>query len=316
MPLGKFRSEKFGKEKPGQESDEVAGVVERLAMLLEAGIAPDAAWGYVGEFSSHPVAGSVARSVGLGARPVDVFSASSAFRRSGAGAWRTLATAWAVADASGAPLAPSLRQLASALRDRAETERDIEVSLAGPLATARLVGWLPIVGLGFGMLMGVDVIGTLLGGILGWGVLVAGIVLLVGGRLWTRRLARRAAPESAVAGVDLDLVAVALTGGVSVARAKAMVRDVSMTYRVGAATESGLDRILGLASRAGAPAVDLLRSEAQQVRRDARIEGKRAAATLAVRLMLPLGVCVLPSFMLLGVAPVVLSIISSTLRGF
>jgi tight adherence protein B len=44
-----------------------------------------------------------------------------------------------------------------------------------------------------------------------------------------------------------------------------------------------------------------------------RIEGKRAAASLAVRLMLPLGVCVLPSFMLLGVAPVVLSIVSSTI---
>jgi tight adherence protein B len=78
------------------------------------------------------------------------------------------------------------------------------------------------------------------------------------------------------------------------------------------AKESGLERILGLASRAGAPAVDLLRSEAEQARRDARIDGKRAAASLAVRLMLPLGICVLPSFMLLGVAPVILSIVSST----
>jgi tight adherence protein B len=190
------------------------------------------------------------------------------------------------------------------------------VSLAGPLATARLVGWLPVAGLGLGMLMGVDVVGTLLGGMLGWAILVAGVGLLLGGRLWTRSLTRRAAPVSAVAGIDLDLIAVALTGGVSVARAKTLVRDASDTFRTTLSAESGLERILELASRAGAPAVELLRSEAKQARRNARIDGKRAAATLAVRLMLPLGICVLPSFMLLGVAPVILSIISSTIGSF
>jgi tight adherence protein B len=288
-------------------------VVERLAMLLEAGIAPESAWGYVGEFSVHPVATAVARAVGQGARPVEAFTSTGACRRSGAEAWRALATAWAVADASGAPLAPSLRQLATALRDRAETERDIEVALTGPLATARLVGWLPVAGLGLGILMGVDVVGTLLGGTLGWVILAIGAGFLLGGRVWTRELTRSAAPTTAVAGIDLELIAVALTGGVSVARAKALVREASATFDVTVPPESGLERILGLASRAGAPAVDLLRSEAEQARRDMRIEGKRAAASLAVRLMLPLGVCVLPSFMLLGVAPVILSIVSSTI---
>lgn len=305
--------ERPGRARPGRESDEAAGVVERLAMLLEAGIAPESAWGYVAEFSVHPVATAVARAVGQGARPVEAFTSTGACRRSGAEAWRALATAWAVADASGAPLAPSLRQLATALRDRAETERDIEVALTGPLATARLVGWLPVAGSGLGMLMGVDVVGTLLGGILGWGILAIGVGFLLGGRLWTRGLTRRAAPTTAVAGIDLELIAVALTGGVSVARAKALVREASATFGVTVSQESGLERILGLASRAGAPAVDLLRSEAEQARRDMRIEGKRAAASLAVRLMLPLGVCVLPSFMLLGVAPVILSIVSSTI---
>jgi tight adherence protein B len=305
-----------GRARPGRESDEAAGVVERLAMLLEAGIAPESAWAYVGEFSVHPVATGVARAVGQGARPVEAFASTSACRRTGAEAWRALATAWAVADASGAPLAPSLHRLATALRDRAETERDIEVALTGPLATARLVGWLPVAGLALGMLMGVDVVGTLLGGLLGWGILAIGVSFLLGGRLWTRGLTRRAAPTSAVAGVDLELIAVALSGGVSVVRAKALVREASASFglaeAVTVAKESGLERILGLASRAGAPAVDLLRSEAEQARRDARIDGKRAAASLAVRLMLPLGICVLPSFMLLGVAPVILSIVSST----
>jgi tight adherence protein B len=75
---------------------------------------------------------------------------------------------------------------------------------------------------------------------------------------------------------------------------------------------SALRDTLALAERAGAPAVDLLRSSAQQARRDARVDGMQLAAALGVRLMLPLGVCVLPSFMLIGVAPMVLSIVSST----
>ena len=95
-------------------------------------------------------------------------------------------------------------------------------------------------------------------------------------------------------------------------RAKSLVRDSSVRFQFDGEGSGELDSILGLAERAGAPAVDLLRSAARQARRDARIEGKRSAAALAVRLMVPLGVCVLPSFMLLGVAPVVLSIISST----
>ena len=41
-----------------------------------------------------------------------------------------------------------------------------------------------------------------------------------------------------------------------------------------------------------------------------------AAAVLAVRLMIPLGVCVLPAFMALGVAPLLIAVISSTVAGF
>jgi tight adherence protein B len=73
-----------------------------------------------------------------------------------------------------------------------------------------------------------------------------------------------------------------------------------------------VERVLELSARAGVPAGGLLRGEADRRRREERSAGQAAAASLAVRLMLPLGLCVLPSFMLLGVAPVVLVIVSST----
>ena len=73
--------------------------------------------------------------------------------------------------------------------------------------------------------------------------------------------------------------------------------------------------MLELSARAGAPVAELLKAEAFRVRRAARADGTARAAALGVRLMLPLGVCVLPAFVLLGVAPLMISVISGTLGG-
>ncbi|MFF1633450.1 type II secretion system F family protein [Leifsonia sp. NPDC058248] len=312
-----------------READAAAETVEGLATLLEAGVAPESAWHHLGEFDRHPVVAAIAEAVGGGLRPVEAIGRAvanrrvvanrrrpppitGASRRDDVGSWRALGAAWAVADAAGAALAPSLRQLAVSARDRAETDLEIEVALAGPLATARLVAWLPAVGLGLGVMMGADVLGTLVGSPIGWGLLGAGIALVAVGRLWTRALTRQAASSGGTPGLQLDLTAVALTGGVSVERAGSLVHDACSRFGIDGAEPTELHRTLALAERAGAPVVELLRSAARKARRDARIEGKQRAAALAVRLMMPLGVCVLPSFMLLGVAPIVLTIVSST----
>ena len=68
--------------------------------------------------------------------------------------------------------------------------------------------------------------------------------------------------------------------------------------------------------RAGVPAAELLRSEADQQRRDARTEGQRRAVNLGIALLIPLGVCVLPAFMLLGVVPLLVTVLSTTLSEF
>ncbi len=43
--------------------------------------------------------------------------------------------------------------------------------------------------------------------------------------------------------------------------------------------------------------------------------GLAGAERLAVRLVLPLGTCVLPAFVLIGVVPVVVGVLSSTVGG-
>jgi tight adherence protein B len=304
----------------------VASVVQRLAVLLTAGVAPAAAWGYLaedaGEGILRTVAGDAARGVPIAESLVAaVGDAAVAQARAqpqaqaqaqGAQAWRGLAAAWQVATVAGASLAPSLRQFASSLRELAQTHRDLSVALAGPVATARMVMVLPLIGVLFGLALGFDTLGTLFTTAPGWVCLVLGIALMVGARLWNRRLVARAQPRILTPGLDLDLMAIAVSGGASLVRASVAVEEARAVCGLAPDGAAGIESVLSLSRRAGVPAAELLRSEAEEVRRRARSDGQRAAATLAVTLMLPLGLCILPAFMLLGVAPLIISIVSST----
>lgn len=75
-----------------------------------------------------------------------------------------------------------------------------------------------------------------------------------------------------------------------------------------------LARALAEAWHAGAAPIPVLRLVATQERREARQRAGAAAARLGVRLVLPLGLCLLPSFVLLGIVPLVLSL-GGTLLG-
>lgn len=68
-----------------------------------------------------------------------------------------------------------------------------------------------------------------------------------------------------------------------------------------------------LSARTGAAAAGLLTSAASSVRARRRWEAEAAAARLGASLVLPLGLCTLPAFLLLGVVPVVLSMATELL---
>ncbi len=233
-------------------------------------------------------------------------------------AWLALAAAWFVAGEAGAPLAATLRELAVAFRDQAQLERELAVALAGPRSTARLVGAMPVVAVLFGALLGFDTLRTLVFTAPGLICLVLGAGLMLAGGRWSGALVRRAALADPGAGLTVELTAIAMTGGMSAARARALAEGAAERYlaAAGTAERTIVDDVLALSRRAGVPAAELLRSEAQQARLRARSAGQQRAARLGVTLMVPLGLCVLPAFMLLGVMPLLISVLSSTLRSF
>lgn len=273
----------------------VAAAVQRLAVLLEAGLAPLQAWPLLAETGEATARAVVAAPPGTG---------TGAVLAAQGGAWRDLAVAWRVAETAGAPTAPSLRRFAEVLRDAQDTRDDVAVALADPAATARLVGWLPLVAVVLGVALGFDVVATLADPI-GVACLVAGGALMLAARRWSARLVSAAQPGAALPGVQADTMALALSGGVSVDRAIAVVRESG-----GGEPEAAVRDVLEFSRRSGAPAVELLRATAAELRRSARTDGRLRAARLSSRLLLPMGLCTLPAFLLLGVAPMLLSVLS------
>jgi tight adherence protein B len=304
--------------------DDVAAVAQRLAVLLRAGVTPASAWRHItvpagdgsgAPGSEDPVLSAVASRLAAGdAVEASIRDAIGDSPPRVASAWLGLGALWSVAEEAGAPIAESLRTFADTLRSLADVERDLAVALAGPAATARTVLMLPVVGVLLGALLGFDTLRVLATTFFGLSCLGAGALLLVLARAWMRRVLRVARPRNATPGLVAELTAVAMSGGASIDRARSSVRGALALFSVDAGDEDGVvDEVLALSRRAGVPAAELLRSEADLARRRARADGRRAAEEAGAALMLPLGACVLPAFLLVGVAPLLASVISSTL---
>ncbi|WP_447913326.1 type II secretion system F family protein [Microbacterium phyllosphaerae] len=280
---------------------DTATSVQTLAVLLQAGAVPVVAWRHLASIGDVHAESIVAR-IDAGAPLIAAIEAEG-------GAWQDLAAAWEVATTVGAPLAEVLRMIAETLRDAASAADDVRIALAEPAGTARLLLWMPLAGLLLGFALGFDTVGVIVGTPSGAGCVVAGLLLVLAARMWTARLLRLARAEPGTPGMRAELMAVALSGGASIPRALRLVEE-SPASRIG--DDARIRSVLDLSRSAGVPAGELLRASAGQERHASRVDGRMRAAKLSTKLLIPLGVCTLPAFLLLGVAPMLLSVLVST----
>ncbi|MET3773926.1 hypothetical protein [Arthrobacter nitrophenolicus] len=148
-------------------------------------------------------AGSVAvlasaRAAAAGGTPVSeairrTLDATPAVRNREARIWSELAACLDIAEASGCPLADVLTRFAAQLEVEDDADAARQTALAGPKATVTLLTWLPLMGLGLGVALGVDPVAVLLGTPLGLAALAAGLALTAAGRVWSARLVSAAA---------------------------------------------------------------------------------------------------------------------------
>jgi tight adherence protein B len=199
-------------------------VVQQLAALLKGGRAPSRLWDelwlvYAGSGGStgqeqtphgqrldaaSTAILAAARGAALRGAPV-AEAIRLAVRASGLPAgsgepriWTELAACFEIAEASGCPLADVLARFAAQLEVEDDAEAARQTALAGPKATVTLLTWLPLLGLGLGICLGVDPLAMLVGTPIGIAALVAGILLTAAGRIWSARLVRAAVGAAVV----------------------------------------------------------------------------------------------------------------------
>ncbi len=169
--------------RPAREPDRVRVAVAQVGALLRSGASPAAAWSRALEVpvdaEGIPDRDALARAVG-GARPAGAVVAAARLARE-----------------VGAPLGGVLEAVGAALVAQAEAHAEREASLAGPQATARVLLWLPALGVLLGSALGAEPLATATDGGVGTAAVLLGVLALLAGRAWTRRLvaAARAAGD-------------------------------------------------------------------------------------------------------------------------
>ena len=239
-----------------------------------------------------------------------------------------------LSSALGAPLADILEAVAGGVAESGHAEASRRTALSGPRSTARLLALLPLAGLLLGAAVGARPEEVLLDGGLGSALGLFGIGLMVVGHRVTARLV--AAATAPVCRVDealvLDLAAAALSAGASLPGALQALGEaldergltvVGRALLLGAEWDEAwqapddaawrerrtrLEGCLRPGWEDGASPTALLVGTAAALRAGRRAADEEAAERLAVRLVVPLGLCHLPAFVVLGIAPVVASV--------
>lgn len=249
--------------------------------------------------------------------------------------------AWRLSVEAGVPLADAIDVGVELLRADRRAASQLEVALAGPRATIRVLTLLPLAGPLLGAAFGVSPAAWLSSPISVASVL-AGVALMGFGRWWCARLIAGVsrAPDGAdpveIAGTT-DLLALVLRGGCGVVDGLEQVAAVSGPQvaadlaSVAAAVRWGMPwtqawgavgsgwsavaRAVVLADALGVPPSGPLSRAAADQRRDHATGIEIATARLGVRIVLPLGLAFLPAFVLVGLVPLVLALAGELWRG-
>lgn len=296
---------------PTPPERDTSEVIATLSALHHAGLSVSRAWSEVADLEgTGAVPRAIARAIGSGASPHEAIGAITADADE---PWRAMGACWAITRATGAPLSPALAALSEALRDCARTERAVAAALAGPQATMRLVMVLPVVGLLGSALGGGDSIGFLLTTGLGRGLLCAGVIMMGLAWWWLRAARTRALPEPGSLSLELDLFASACGGGALPERARSTVEENLARYRLTVGRSSALPDLIALSRRAGVPVAALARAHGALDRDRARTDAEHRLQRLSVAVVVPMGLLVLPAFVVLAVVPMAVGLWSGVI---
>jgi tight adherence protein B len=200
----------------------------------------------------------------------------------------------ALCERLGSAPAENLERLAQVEVAQAKAVAELEVAASGPRASARLVTLLPAVVLLGAQLLGMRVLNSV--NIFTSGSILLGALLLVGGRSWSSRILERAKPKTDDPGAALDAFAAAMNAGLP---QRVAAEEVESLF----GPQLQVAQLISTSAETGLAVSKLALAEADRQRLTWRIESERRIHEAGVRLMWPLGLAVLPAFVLIAVVP-------------
>jgi len=209
-----------------------------------------------------------------------------------------------IARETGAPRSRILRVVADALDANIELEREATIAATSARHSALVLTALPAFTLIVTEFFGMHALGFLLGAPIGWLCLAVGAGASFGGWIWMDRLRRRIATPSLATGILGDVVAEIL----SVTGIRADVENA--LWAAGERWDVGLEwtsivDIRAIARETGIPVSGLIRADSHERRRSTRFTVREAIERLPGQMLIPLGVCLFPAFVVLTVVPAV-----------
>jgi tight adherence protein B len=225
---------------------------------------------------------------------------------------------WKLSQQFGGPIVLALNRITDVFDRKQRNQNEVELAFAGPQSTAKLVMWLPVLALVLAQLVGMNPLAAIVGSLLGELSVSLGLGLMFAGRQWTRRLLAKAlpAPQDSSAidrGAYLDCVVIGLQAGLPLSQARIEAqREFENVFKSSPQNENfvELEKAAELSRTTGASLTEILSAAADAFRDEQRHEIATRISRLGVQLMIPLGVAVLPAFVLLSIVPIAISLLS------
>ena len=313
------------------QARELSLLVAEVATRLRAGTPTRRAWsdslarigagGIVPESASYPpILDEWAREPPRWELPLRARAPDAAARRTAA----SVALACRFSHGLGAPMADILDAIGDSIDDAQAVAEARRVASAGPLMSARVLAALPFVGIVSALALGASPWQFYTGATVGRICALLGAAAWVAGIASCRRILARArsVDEDTDPALACDLVAAGLACGAAIPRvldalAAACAREslawTAQALRLGVSWADAWeetpkwsiplrDALESSWTSGNAPETMLARSASWE-RRARLADAKTRAEELSVRLVGPLGVCFLPAFLALGIAP-------------
>jgi tight adherence protein B len=190
---------------------------------------------------------------------------------------------------SGAPLQQVARRLVGFELDLERFRSELAAASAVPIATRKLLIWLPALSLVVGQLAGFGTIAAIFQPLGAMALAIAGVLILIGVR-WSGKLLRPLLTEPQHPAFELLKFSLLLSVG----------SPLSDAY------PKSLSKLVELSRLTGAPLRELVEIEIELITQRALQESLAKARRMSIELLVPMSLTVLPAFLILTIVPMLI----------